>query len=116
MAMERWQLCRNQENDNRGCVATKTISQPHAADGRGATYARPGISARSICVGPGPSRVAQPELIPRRPGTQKPLTCATLPFSPVGRLKERMSFPKSEVLQGTLDLLVLKTLESMGSR
>jgi PadR family transcriptional regulator, regulatory protein PadR len=26
-----------------------------------------------------------------------------------------MPFPKSEVLQGTLDLLVLKTLESMGS-
>jgi PadR family transcriptional regulator PadR len=44
-----------------------------------------------------------------------PGTCATLPFSPVGRLKERTPFPKSEVLQGTLDLLVLKTLESMGS-
>jgi PadR family transcriptional regulator, regulatory protein PadR len=35
-------------------------------------------------------------------------------FSPVGRLKERMPSPKSEVLQGTLDLLVLKTLDSMG--
>src|SRR5258708_10109737 len=30
------------------------------------------------------------------------------------RLKERMAAPKSEVLQGTLDLLVLKTLDSMG--
>jgi PadR family transcriptional regulator PadR len=37
-----------------------------------------------------------------------------LPFSPVDRLKESMSSPKSEVLQGTLDLLVLKTLDSMG--
>jgi PadR family transcriptional regulator, regulatory protein PadR len=35
-------------------------------------------------------------------------------FSPVDRLKERMPSPKSEVLQGTLDLLVLKTLDSMG--
>src|SRR6266851_5666007 len=33
---------------------------------------------------------------------------------PVDRLKERMPSPKSEVLQGTLDLLVLKTLDSMG--
>jgi len=37
-----------------------------------------------------------------------------LPFSPVDRLKERMPTSKSEVLQGTLDLLVLKTLDSMG--
>jgi PadR family transcriptional regulator len=37
-----------------------------------------------------------------------------LPFSPVERLKEYMSFSKSEVLQGTLDLLVLKTLDSIG--
>ena len=37
-----------------------------------------------------------------------------LPLSPVDRLKERMTSPKSEVLQGTLDLLVLKTLDSMG--
>jgi PadR family transcriptional regulator PadR len=36
-----------------------------------------------------------------------------LPF-PVDRLKECMPSPKSEVLQGTLDLLVLKTLDSMG--
>src|SRR5206468_6676905 len=43
-----------------------------------------------------------------------PKECATLPFCPVDRLKERMLFPKSEVLQGTLDLLVLKTLDSMG--
>jgi PadR family transcriptional regulator, regulatory protein PadR len=35
--------------------------------------------------------------------------------SPVDRLKERMPAPKSEVLQGTLDLLVLKTLNSIGS-
>jgi PadR family transcriptional regulator PadR len=35
-------------------------------------------------------------------------------FSPVDHLKERMTSPKSEVLQGTLDLLVLKTLDSMG--
>src|SRR4029077_18609273 len=35
-------------------------------------------------------------------------------LSPVDRLKERMPSPKSEVLQGTLDLLVLKTLDSMG--
>jgi len=40
--------------------------------------------------------------------------CATLPFSPVDRQKERMPSSKSEVLQGTLDLLVLKTLDSMG--
>jgi PadR family transcriptional regulator PadR len=39
---------------------------------------------------------------------------ATLPFSPVERLKECMPTSKSEVLQGTLDLLVLKTLDSMG--
>jgi transcriptional regulator len=38
----------------------------------------------------------------------------TLSFPPVDRLKERMPAPKSEVLQGTLDLLVLKTLDSMG--
>src|SRR5712671_1945888 len=37
-----------------------------------------------------------------------------LSFSPVDRLKERMPSPKSEVLQGTLDLLVLKTLATMG--
>jgi len=37
-----------------------------------------------------------------------------LPFSPVERLKEHMPFAKSQVLQGTLDLLVLKTLDSMG--
>jgi PadR family transcriptional regulator, regulatory protein PadR len=37
-----------------------------------------------------------------------------LSFSPVDRLKERMPSTKSEVLQGTLDLLVLKTLDSMG--
>src|SRR5260221_14460543 len=40
--------------------------------------------------------------------------CGRLPFSPVDRLKECMPAPKSEVLQGTLDLLVLKTLDSMG--
>lgn len=37
-----------------------------------------------------------------------------LPSSPVDRLKEPMPRSKSEVLQGTLDLLVLKTLDSMG--
>jgi PadR family transcriptional regulator, regulatory protein PadR len=37
-----------------------------------------------------------------------------LPFSPVDRLKEPMPPSKTEVLQGTLDLLVLKTLDSMG--
>ena len=40
--------------------------------------------------------------------------CGKLPFSPVDRLKECMPSSKSEVLQGTLDLLVLKTLDSMG--
>jgi transcriptional regulator len=35
-------------------------------------------------------------------------------FSPVDRLKEQMPTSKSEVLQGTLDLLVLKTVDSMG--
>src|SRR6266704_377724 len=35
-------------------------------------------------------------------------------FSPVDSLKEYMRSSKSEVLQGTLDLLVLKTLDSMG--
>src|ERR1700747_287902 len=65
MAVERGQLCRNRENDNRRRIATKTISQPYAADGRGPTHARPGISPRSVCVGPQPSRVAQPELIAR---------------------------------------------------
>jgi PadR family transcriptional regulator PadR len=38
----------------------------------------------------------------------------TLTFSPVDHLKECMPTSKSEVLQGTLDLLVLKTLDSMG--
>ena len=33
---------------------------------------------------------------------------------PVDRLKECMPSSKSEVLQGTLDLLVLKTLDSLG--
>jgi len=38
-----------------------------------------------------------------------------LTFLPVDRLKEPMpSHSKSEVLQGTLDLLVLKTLDSIG--
>ena len=41
--------------------------------------------------------------------------CDRLSLSPVDRLKERMLSSKSEVLQGTLDLLVLKTLDSMGS-
>jgi PadR family transcriptional regulator PadR len=40
--------------------------------------------------------------------------CAKLSFSPVDRLKEPMPRSKTEVLQGTLDLLVLKTLDSMG--
>src|SRR5271165_4080933 len=40
--------------------------------------------------------------------------CGRLPFSPVDLLKECMPSSKSEVLQGTLDLLVLKTLDSMG--
>jgi transcriptional regulator len=35
-------------------------------------------------------------------------------YTPVDLQKERMSNSKSEVLQGTLDLLVLKTLDSMG--
>src|SRR5271154_3809176 len=39
---------------------------------------------------------------------------AKLPFPSVDRLKERMPTSKSEVLQGTLDLLVLKTLDSLG--
>ncbi len=42
---------------------SKTISQPHAADERGATYARPDISARRVCVGPEPSLIAQSPLI-----------------------------------------------------
>lgn len=62
MAVERWQLCRNQENDNRWCATTKGISEPHAGNGRRSTYARPGISGRSIRMGAQPSRVAQPEL------------------------------------------------------
>ena len=40
--------------------------------------------------------------------------CAKLTSSPVDRLKEPMPRSKTEVLQGTLDLLVLKTLDSMG--
>jgi PadR family transcriptional regulator, regulatory protein PadR len=44
-------------------------------------------------------------------GQQK---CGTLTFIPVDRQKEHMPTSKSEVLQGTLDLLVLKTLDSMG--
>jgi len=40
--------------------------------------------------------------------------CDRLALSPVDRLKECMPAAKSEVLQGTLDLLVLKTLDSMG--
>jgi PadR family transcriptional regulator, regulatory protein PadR len=39
---------------------------------------------------------------------------STITFSHVGRLKVRMPSSKSEVLQGTLDLLVLKTLDSLG--
>ena len=35
-------------------------------------------------------------------------------FSPVDRLQKRMPNSKAEVLQGTLDLLVLKTIDSMG--
>jgi PadR family transcriptional regulator, regulatory protein PadR len=42
------------------------------------------------------------------------MKCGRLPFSPVDRLKECMPHLKSEVLQGTLDLLVLKTLDSIG--
>src|SRR5882672_2063836 len=38
----------------------------------------------------------------------------TLTFCPVDGQKEHMPTSKSEVLQGTLDLLVLKTLDSMG--
>ena len=38
----------------------------------------------------------------------------TITFSHVGRLNERIPSSKSEVLQGTLDLLVLKTLDSLG--
>ena len=38
----------------------------------------------------------------------------TLSFSHVDRLKVYMPSPKGEVLQGTLDLLVLKTLDSLG--
>ena len=37
MAVERWQLRGNQENDYRGRGAAKTISQPDAGDGRRAT-------------------------------------------------------------------------------
>src|ERR1700751_1871791 len=40
--------------------------------------------------------------------------CGRLPFSSVERLKEHKPLSKSEVLQGTLDLLVLKTLDSLG--
>jgi PadR family transcriptional regulator, regulatory protein PadR len=40
--------------------------------------------------------------------------CGRLCFFPVDHLKECMPPSKSEVLQGTLDLLVLKTLDSMG--
>jgi PadR family transcriptional regulator, regulatory protein PadR len=43
------------------------------------------------------------------PFNRSVLTCA-----PVDRQKERMSPSKTEVLQGTLDLLVLKTLDAMG--
>ena len=35
-------------------------------------------------------------------------------YTPVDHLKEPMPASKTEVLQGTLDMLVLKTLESMG--
>src|SRR5580693_6554367 len=38
------------------------MSQPHAANGRGAAYARPGISGSSVCLEPEPSRVAEPKL------------------------------------------------------
>src|ERR1700674_2484990 len=63
MVVERWQLCRDRKNDNGRCSATKRISQSNAADGRGATYARPGISACGVYLGPEPSGVAQSELI-----------------------------------------------------
>src|SRR5271165_4649626 len=48
MVVERWQLCRNRENDNRWRAATKTISQPHAALGRRAAYSRPGIGGCGV--------------------------------------------------------------------
>ena len=35
-------------------------------------------------------------------------------YTPVGHLMELMPPPKTEVLQGTLDLLVLKTLDTLG--
>src|ERR1700688_821312 len=63
MAMERRQLCRNRENDQRRCVTTEAISQPYAAHGWSATYARSGIGACSVCVEPEPSHVAPSELI-----------------------------------------------------
>src|SRR5260370_40288578 len=61
-----------------------------------------------------PDSCGQSEVTPiktRVDGLQK---CGRLSFSPVDRLKECMPISKSEVLQGTLDLLVLKTLDSMG--
>src|ERR1700737_3338115 len=64
MDLERWQLCRHYENDHRRRVATKRISQPHATNGRRATYSRPGIGSRSVRVEPEPSGdVAQSKLI-----------------------------------------------------
>jgi hypothetical protein len=45
-----------------GVSQPKQISQPHAANGRGAAYARPGISGSSLCMEPEPPRVAEPKL------------------------------------------------------
>lgn len=63
--------------------------------------------------GPRDRQLRERKILGKTPveGQQK---CGRLTFTPVDRQKERMPTSKSEVLQGTLDLLVLKTLDSMG--
>jgi pyridoxine 4-dehydrogenase len=63
MVVERWQLCWDQKNDNRRCIATKTIPQSDAAERWSAPYSRSGLRAGSVRLGPGPQRLGQSKLI-----------------------------------------------------
>ena len=77
MVMERWQLCRNRENDNRRRAATQEISQPHAADGRIATHARASTGVGCVHLEPEPLIVAHAELIAEGMATYATLAVET---------------------------------------
>src|SRR5882762_1511114 len=51
MAVERWQLRWNRENDHLGRAAAQRISFCDAADGRRSAHRRPGVSACGVCLG-----------------------------------------------------------------